>query len=231
MYLLLRRCLIYVLLLFPLTLAAQETTRFNQVHIDAQVEREVENDQLEVLMRVEKQGNKPEEIASEINETMEWALNLANDKQNIDISTRSYQTYPIYKNRLIIGWRASQELRLKSVNITDLTELVGMLQERLQVNTLNFSTTRETRVKIENELINEAMQAFRQRAEIVKVNMDEKNYRIINLHVNTGQSGPIIYQEAMMSRAMMDSAVEVAPAVEAGTSKVVVTVSGSIQFF
>jgi predicted secreted protein len=41
----------------------------------------------------------------------------------------------------------------------------------------------------------------------------------------------MMYNEAMMSRGMMDSAVEMAPAVEAGTSKVIVTVSGSIQFF
>jgi hypothetical protein len=41
-----------------------------------------------------------------------------------------------------------------------------------------------------------------------------------------------MYREQMMSRAMMDTAAEVAPAaVEAGTSKVVVTISGSVQFF
>ena len=89
---------------------------------------------------------------------------------------------------------------------------------------MQFSPTRETRVKIENELISEAMDAFRQRAEIINQHMDEKNYRIINLHVNTGNSGPVMYREAMVSRAAtMDMAMEMAPAVEAGTSKVVVT--------
>ncbi len=214
------------------TILAEDETLFNQIHINAQVERNVENDQLEVTMLVEKQGSKPEEIATQVNETMQWALELANDKSEIEVSTRSYQTYPIYKNRLIVGWRATQELYLKSVAITDLTELVGKLQERLQVNHMQFSPTRETRVKIENELISEAMDAFRQRAEIINQHMDEKNYRIINLHVNTGNSGPVMYREAMVSRAAtMDMAMEMAPAVEAGTSKVVVTVSGSIQYF
>lgn len=222
-----------ILIFLPVrTILAEDETLFNQIHINAQVERNVENDQLEVTMLVEKQGSKPEEIATQVNESMQWALELANDKNAIEVSTRSYQTYPIYKNRLIVGWRATQELYLKSVAITDLTELIGKLQERLQVNHMQFSPTRETRVKIENELISEAMDAFRQRAEIINQHMDEKNYRIINLHVNTGNSGPVMYREAMVSRAAtMDMAMEMAPAVEAGTSKVVVTVSGSIQYF
>jgi uncharacterized protein YggE len=55
------------------------------------------------------------------------------------------------------------------------------------------------------------------------------NYRIVNIQVSTGQSGPVMYRESMVSMAKTQDAM--APAVEAGTSKVIVTVSGSIQFF
>ncbi len=222
-----------VIALFPIdAIWAYDDVLFNQIHINAQVERNVENDQLEVTMVVEKQGNRPEDIAGEVNETMQWALDQADDKSRIEINTRSYQTYPVYKDRMIIGWRATQELYLKSTEITELTRLVGKLQERLQVRNMQFSPTREARVGIENELISEAMQAFRQRADIIKQHMAEDKYRIVNLHVNTGNSGPVLYREQMASRAVaMDMAVEMAPAVEAGTSKVIVTVSGSVQFF
>jgi len=224
------RSLVYLIVPVSLVYAVEDTPLFNQVHIDAQVERDVENDQLEVFMVVEAEGKQPDELAAKINETMQWALDQGKGQDDFEISTRSYQTYPVYQGRTIVGWRASQELLLKSVKISELTELVGKLQARLQVRHMNFSPTRQTRVKIENELISEAMAAFRQRADIIKGHMDQENYRIVNIHVNTGQSGPIMYKEAMMSsRAMMEDAV--APAVEAGTSKVVVTVSGSVQFF
>lgn len=221
-----------VLCLFPVAMAAaqEQQPMYNQVHIDAQVEQDVENDQLEVTLVVEKQGSRPDKIAAEINETMDWALQQSRNERDIDVSTRAYQTYPIYKNREIIGWRATQELQLKSTRITELTGLVGLLQARLQVRQMNFSPTRENRVRMENELISQAMEAFRQRAEIIKGHMDNMDYRIVNLHVNTGQGGPVMYREPMMARAM-DSSAEMAPAVEAGTSKVIVTVSGSIQFF
>ena len=220
-----------LILLLPVAAApAAEETLFNQVHIDAQVERDVENDQLEVSMVVEKQGNQPDRLAAEVNEAMQWALDLARDARGVEVKTRSYQTHPVYRDRTIVGWRASQELYLQSTDIPALTGLVGKLQERLQVRQMNFSPTRESRVRIENELIEEAMVAFRQRAGILKAHMDGKDYRVVNLHVNTGQSGPIPYREMMMSKSMAEDAA-MAPAVEAGTSKVIVTVTGSIQFF
>ena len=222
------RCLICLILpVFP-AFAAEEPL-FNQVHLDAQVERDVENDQLEVTMVVETQGSQPERLAAEVNEAMEWALKLARDARGVEVETRSYQTFPVYRDRTVVGWRSSQELHLKSRDIPRLTELVGDLQERMQVRQMDFSPSRETRVKVENELISEAMVAFRQRADIIRAHMDDKDYRVVNLHVSTGQSGPIPYREVMMSRAVAEDAA--APAVEAGTSKVMVTVSGSIQFF
>jgi len=225
----LTRALICLILPASLVFAAEDSPIFNQVHIEAQVERDVENDQLEVSMVVEAQGNQPAEIAAKVNETMQWALKLANAGSDIEVSTRSYQTYPVYQDRFIAGWRAEQELFLQSMEISNLTELVGKLQEKLQVRQMNFTPSKATRVKTENDLISEAMQAFKQRVEIIKGHMDNKNYRIVNLHVNTGQSGPVFYRE-VMSMAKMEDA-DMAPAVEAGTSKVIVTVSGSVQFF
>lgn len=219
-----------ILLLFPLALTAQDNPIYNQVYIDAQAERNVENDQLEVTMVVEEEGNKPDEIAVRINETMQWALKLARADKDIEVSTRSYQTYPVYNDRFIVGWRSSQELYLRSVKISDLTDMVGKLQEKLQVRQMSFSPTKATRTRIENELISEALVAFRERAAVIKGHMDNMNYRIVNLNVSTSHGGvPVMYREAMMSAKVAD--VAMAPAVEAGTSKVVVTVSGSIQFF
>ncbi len=218
------------LLIFPLVVLAQETPLFNQVHLDAQAEREVENDQLEVVLMVQEEGVKPDEIATRVNETMQWALQVAGADEDIEVSTRSYQTYPVYNDRFIVGWRASQELYLRSEKISDLTELVGQLQQKLQVNQMNFSPTKATRTRIENELISEAMLAFRQRADVIKGHMDNMDYRIVNIQVSAGQAGPVMYRESVMAMAKMADAA-MAPAVEAGTSKVIVTVSGSIQFF
>ncbi len=201
---------------------------FNQVNLQAQAEREIPNDQLTVMLAVEEEGKEAAKIANKINQDMDWALKIVSKKSEVDSRTQAYNTYPIYDKRTVIGWRAIQQLELKSKNITELSELVGKLQSRLQVKNMRFSPTRETRVQYENEWIEEAMIAFKQRVEIVKKHMDDKNVRIVNMHINTGgaHSRPIYAESRMMA---MDS--KAAPAVEAGTSRITVTVSGSVQFF
>lgn len=210
--------------------ANDDEVLFNRVTIQAQAERDIPNDEMQVLLVTEHQGKDPKSISEKVNSDMAWALRLLGKHKDIKSSTRAYQTYPIYKDRDVVGWRVSQELQLKSKETTGLSELVGKLQDRLQVRHMQFNTTKETRDRYENELIEEALEAFKRRAAIVKKYMDDKDYRIIDLHVNTnGFRGPVAYQER---RAKFSSlAVADAPVVEAGTSKLTVTVSGSIQFF
>jgi len=73
------------------------------------------------------------------------------------------------------------------------------------------------------------MQAFLARVEIVKKNMPLKNHRIINLNITTDDYRPPVVhaQRSMMKSMEMASA----PSVEAGKSKLTVTVSGSVQYF
>lgn len=209
-------------------LAHDNEPLFNQVNLQAQSERDIPNDQLTVLLAVEKEGKEAAKIANKVNKDMEWALNIVGKHNDIESRTLSYNTSPVYDKRAVIGWRAIQQLELKSTNITELSELVGDLQERLQVKNMKFNPTRETREHYENELIEEAMIAFKQRVEIVKKHMHEKNVRMVNIHVNTGGGRPQpIYAESRMMA--MDS--KRSPAVETGTSKITVTVSGSVQFF
>lgn len=220
-----------LVLLFNSPARAQDNEPlFNLVNLQVQSERDVPNDQLTILLVVEAEGKEAAKIAEKINKDMDWALNKTRKQENIETRTLSYNTYPVYDKRSVIGWRAMQQLELKSTNVTELTELVGTLQERLQVKNMQFSPKKETREHYENDLIEEAMIAFKQRVEIVKKHMDEKNVRIVNLHVNTGGGHPQpIYQErAMMA---MDSMAKSAPAVEAGTSRITVTVSGAVQYF
>ena len=74
------------------------------------------------------------------------------------------------------------------------------------------------------------MLSFKQRVEIIKKHMDNKNVRIVNLHINTSNnySQPVYAEARMMA---MDSSEKSSPAVEAGKSTLTVTVSGSVQFF
>jgi len=220
-------CLLLVLA-FPAS-AHEEETLFNVINLQAQAEREIPNDQMIVILATEHEGSNAASISQEINKNMQWALDIIKTYKDVDSKTGNYQTYPIYNKQIITGWRSSQQLEIKSENMAGLTELVGKLQEKLQVKQMNFSPTDATRKQHENELIEEAMVAFKERVAIVGKHMDQKSHRIVNIHISSGgYQPPIMYERAMKTMAMDVSS---SPAVEAGMSKITVNVSGSVQFF
>jgi len=208
---------------------ADDETLFNTVNLQAQAEREIPNDQMIVLLAAEHEGSDTAGLAAKINSDMQWALEIIKKYPAVESQTKNYQTYPTYRKQVVISWRANQQIEITSENIAALTELVGKLQEKLQVKQMSFSPTTETRVRFENELIEEAMQAFLARVEIVKKNMPVKNHRIINLNINAGSNQPpVIFAQRTMMKSMEMAR---APSVEAGKSKITVTVSGSVQYY
>lgn len=213
---------------FPVS-ANEGETLFNVVNLQAQAEREIPNDQMIVILATEHEGSNAANISQEINKDMKWALEIIKTYKDVDSKTGNYQTYPIYNKQTITGWRSSQQVEIKSENMSDLTELVGKLQDRLQVKQMNFSPTDTTRKQHENELIEEAMVAFKERVAIVGKHMEQKSHRIVNIHINSGGYQPPVMYERTMKTMAMD--VASSPAVEAGMSKITVNVSGSVQFF
>ena len=219
-----------LLLCIALSANAHDQERlFNEVQLYATVERDIPNEELKVFLVAEHQGSDPSEIARRVNRDMDWALGKARNSENIETRTMSYHTSPIYRDRNITGWRASQELELTSQSVEELTELVGELQEKLQVRQMTFSPTSETRDRYEKELIGLAMEEFKNKVEVVGRHMTNMDYRIIRLDINTSdQNMPRV---AYAERAVMSMDAAMAPAVEAGTSKISVTVNGSVQFY
>ena len=144
----------------------------------------------------------------------------------VEAQTGGYRTYPVYKNQLIDHWRATQELRVESGDVDRITELVRVLQTRLQLQSVTFSISPEQRETVENELIGEAIGAFKDRAELVRENLGAASYRIVHVGIGTAGTVPAPVQIRAMS-AMKEAAA--APALEPGTSTVTVSVEGQLE--
>lgn len=228
----LRILMISILLLLVVPAAhadRDQETLFNKVSLQADAQRDVPNDEMTVLLVAEQQGADASVLAERVNRDMAWALERAGEEAAVESETRGYSTQPMYRDGVIRGWRVRQELQLKSGNFTKMIDIVGDLQEKLQIAQMGFSPTPATRRQYQNELITEAMDAFKERVAIIQKSMGDRDFRIIELNINTDGFGhrPMM-RSADMATASMERA---APAVEGGTSQVSVTVSGSVQFY
>jgi len=204
--------------------------QYDMFHLSAEVEIEVVNDLMRVNMVAQSTGTDAAELANNINASMGWAVAKLKQYPAIDTRTRDYQTYPQYERNgsRVKGWVASQSIELETDNFDQAGKAIQVLQERLQVQGMQLVAKPATRKRTEDQLINSALNAFKQRALLVQTNMGAPGYRIVDLSINT--QGGRVYQRAAQQRGAMESmSVSSAPAIEAGTSTVQVHVNGRIQ--
>ena len=219
--------LLAALLFVPFTAAAQAPeTLFNLVSLNAEADREIPNDLLTATLVAEAEGTDPAQLADGVNRAMQRALSTALAVKSVKARSGAYQTIPVYEKSRVVRWRVRQELRLESADFAAATELIGKLQASLMVTGLNLSVSAEARRKAENALIAEALAAFEERARVVRDAMKAKGYRVRDLQVSPGGSSPPRPMLAMAARTLHEAA---PPAVEAGSTRILITVSGTIQ--
>ncbi|MCR4347685.1 MAG: SIMPL domain-containing protein [Sulfuricaulis sp.] len=205
--------------------AAEETPRYNQIHFQVERTRAVDNDRMHAVLSTTAEDDNAARLADQINKTMDWALKTAKTKTQIEVRSGGYRTHPVYDKDKIRRWRATQELILEGSDFAELGGLIGQLQERLQVTSINFSVSAEKRRAVEDDLITQSLEAFKLRAELVRKQLAAKGYRIVDVSINTGGGQPV----PLMRGLAMESASVAPPALEAGTSTLTLIVGGTIE--
>ncbi len=211
--------------IMPAQVLADEDLRYNQVRLQAEQSEAVSNDTMHVTLATFAESRDPADLAAAINRDMDWALQIARSVEGVAASTGGYQTYPVHKDNVIKSWRGQQDLMLEGLDHKTIGGLVGTLQEKLQVKSMQFSVSDDRRRAVENRLIGRALDAFRERAGIIGTNLDAKGYRIVELNINTSSQRPPVPYQARM--AAMEAAAPVVT--QAGDSDVRVTISGTVE--
>src|SRR5262249_28858203 len=125
------------------------------------------------------------------------------------------------------GWRGRGEIRLESRDFEAASTLIGKLQSSMQLGGIQFTVAPESKRVVENELISEAVAAFKARAEIAKAALGGRCHKLQSLNLSTGRSFPQpIYP---MARAQAAAPEVAAPNLEAGVSVVTVNANGTIE--
>jgi predicted secreted protein len=210
-------------------LAADPMPRYNTVELQADAQREVANDTLSASLFAELNDANPAALANGLNKAVNEALRAAKDYKNVRVRSGNNQTYPVYaKGNVLQGWRGRAEIRIESKDFEAASGLIGKLQSGMQLGSLSFSVSPEARRQTENELIAEAIAAFKARADIVRGALAGRGYKILHLNVTSGSSAPP--PRFAMARSLSAGAPEVAaPNLEGGVSLVTVTVGGAIE--
>lgn len=218
-------------------LMAEEEPRYDQVSLSAEVSTDVENDTLVAELYIQHQAKTAAEASQRVNASIGWGVDKAKAIDNIEVRTLDYSTSPVYSQRPrssageaftpeITAWRVSQAMRLESTDSETLSKLVTELQERLAIRSIGYEVSKPLREATESLLIDEAIKAFQQRAQQITKGFGRENYQLVQVQINTGGTRPPI----AVKRAMVSEMAAPAPvALEAGTSSLQVSISGTIE--
>ncbi|WP_373975049.1 SIMPL domain-containing protein [Chitinibacter sp. SCUT-21] len=232
-----KKMLIATLLSVPCMAWAESAVQYNVVNLDASVSRQIDNDMAQATLFVELTDTDSSKLAEKINQTITAAQKQLKQYPSVQSAGTGYSSYPIYNNKTnqLQSWRSRGELRLNSKDFAALSQLIAQLQKpqsngiALQLADIRYEVSEQSRKVAEDALIEEGIRAFRQRAAIIQRSMGGAAWKTMQMNVQTQSHypspRPMLYKSAVMSA-------EAAPApapVDAGESRLVVNVNGSIQ--
>lgn len=223
-----RYLILFVTLFFAQTIYAHEPEKsYNQITLDASASAEISNDTMLVSMYTQEEGSDSSKLSDQVNTKVNWALNLLKAHKEIKVETESYSTSPVYNKSQVVAWRVKQSIRLESRNMALLSDVLGELQQRLNLSGIGFDVSRDARDAEMKLLINQALSAFDQRATQIAEKLNSKGYKIVSVRVSTSNNPAINHRRSGLI--MAESAAKVAPEIAGGEKTLTASVNGTIE--
>lgn len=218
------RPLTFTLLLWSLSLSLYaEVDNRHIVSLSASATQLVENDTAMIRFAAKAQARDPADVIHIINQKMQQALENLEDVKGITLQTGSYQVSPVYDKSRITIWRGSQTLILQTQNLDQLPELLTQVQNSLPYQSMQFTLSSEERLRIEKQLMPEAIDNFKTQAKLAMQSFGAQQALPLETQIQTLSplGAPILKTMPMHNTA---------PALKAGKSQVSVTVRGKFVF-
>lgn len=206
------------------------------LELAARAERDVLQDSATVVMYVEREAPTPAGAQSQVNGVLSPALaDLRRDHRDLEVSTGAFRTDPVYStprdgSPKITGWRARASLQITGKPDESFNRRIGELTSRLNIESIQYTLSRDARQQAEQALIAEAVKAFQGKATAAAQALGFRTYEIRKVSIDgAGRDdpppGPRV--QSMQMRAAADAAPPLAGS--AGMTTVSVGVSGSVR--
>lgn len=199
-----------------------------RLSLQAAATSEVAQDTVTITLAAELEGADQADVAQRLTAALNATLKDARGHNAITARNGAYRLWPSTdRDGKITAWRGLAEVLLESTDLGAAAELAARLSNKMPISRIAFSLSPEARAKEEKRLLEEAAQAFRQRARDAASAFGFVDYRIRQIEL--GGSGVEYAQHAPVVGAMRASfAADAAPDLEAGKATVTVTVQGEV---
>ncbi len=200
--------------------------RGTKVNLDARASAEVENDVMRAGLFIEMEDTDATRLADKINRATSDSLKLARGFTGVRAKTASFTTYPVIDKEKIARWRSRSDILVEGEDFRRMAEAIGKLQSIMQLGSVDFSVSPAARARAEEALTRSAIAEFLRQAELVAKGFKGTGFNVLEASVSA--EGGFVPPRPMMMKSMGAAADVAAPDFQGGTSRLTVTVNGSI---
>ncbi|HWX12196.1 MAG TPA: SIMPL domain-containing protein [Trinickia sp.] len=195
--------------------------------LSTQTSAEVPQDVVDITLFYEQEAQDPASLTDALNKRTATALRQARGIPGVSAHTGTFSVYPATdRDGRISAWRGRTEVVLESHDFAAASKLAGEMNATMQIGNVAFSLSPEARRSVNDKLTDDGIASFREQAEAAARAFGYTGYTIKQVSVGKeGPSRPIMAMRAMAA----DSGGSAPLPIEGGTSRVTVSVSGSVQ--
>ena len=203
--------------------------RFPYASLQAEAVTEVKRESVRITLAAEVAGAEQAVVATELTSTVNEVMSKLRDNVGVKVYSGNYQVWPMNdKDGRISNWRGRAEIMLESTDFEGVSKLASAVADKMPVANMSFFVAPRERARYEAELLQEAGEAFRERAEALTKAFGFDSYAIREIQL--GGAGASYAPERRMMAMSADMAGAGIP-LEAGTERISLSVQGTIFLY
>ncbi|MEI2418189.1 SIMPL domain-containing protein [Orrella sp. JC864] len=199
--------------------------------LQAQAVAELPQDTVTITLAAERDGADQAGVGKALTAVLDEAMKQAKGDGKVSARNGSYRIWAVTnRDGQLTGWRGRVEMVLESRDFPAASALAGKLSETMPVAGIAFSLSEQARAEQERRLLEQAAQAFGERAQAAAAAFGFDGYRIRKIEL--GGSGAQYVRPRMQAMAASAESVSMKLAdvpLQADTEMVTVSVNGTVS--
>jgi predicted secreted protein len=155
--------------------------------LQASAAEEIKQDTVLMAVSAEVSAPNQAEAGKKLNLLLDGLMNTAKSSRDVSARTGNYRVWPNNNSKgKLINWRGEGSIILESTHFDAASALAGKLSDKGAISNIAFTLSRKGRETVERRLLNQAAQAFRERALAAASAFGFSSYRVQKLELNAG---------------------------------------------
>ncbi|WP_427183939.1 SIMPL domain-containing protein [Bordetella bronchialis] len=163
--------------------------------LQAAASEEVRQDTVQITVSTQVDAPDQAAVGKKLNVLLDELMKTAKSNPDVAARTGSYRVWPNNNNKgKLVSWQGEGSIILESANFEAASALATRMGDKSAISNINFTLSRKAREAVERKLLNQAAQAFRERALAAASAFGFNGYRLKEIHLGgVGAVAPRAY--------------------------------------